>query len=116
MCVIIFAFLYYSDSVLHAEDEHLSLDITDTILGNLTDLITNAFPSVPTYASFGNHDYFPTNQFPSGGNELYNRTLDRWKHWINSSDQHDNFLKGVLKNITAATSYKTYLGQFFFFY
>lgn len=46
------------------------------------------------YATYGNHDYYPHDQFPPHNNELYNRTLEQWKSWINDVQQEDNFRKG----------------------
>ena len=65
------------------------------MLGNITNLLKDVFPDVPVYATFGNHDYFPHNQFPATGNLLYNRTFDKWRSWI-GDESSDTFLKGFL--------------------
>jgi hypothetical protein len=55
---------------------------------NIIPVCTHTWP-----ATLGNHDYFPHNQFPDHGNELYNRSFERWKSWIDESNS-DTFLKG----------------------
>ncbi|XP_033758813.1 acid sphingomyelinase-like phosphodiesterase 3b [Pecten maximus] len=87
--------LWTGDSVLHTRDEHLSLDINDGILTNITTLLKQAFGSTRIYATFGNHDYFPDAQFPPNNNELYNRTLENWLTWISDEREKENFLKGA---------------------
>lgn len=82
---------------MHVGNDKVDLDVHDQILGNLTDLLRSFFPSVPVYATYGNHDYYPHNQFPPHNNELYNRTLEQWKGWINDTRQEDNFRKGKQK-------------------
>ncbi|XP_069115080.1 acid sphingomyelinase-like phosphodiesterase 3b [Argopecten irradians] len=86
--------LWTGDNVLHTADEHLSLDINDGILSNITTLLVQEFDSTPIYATFGNHDYFPDAQFPPNNNELYNRTLDNWVTWITDEEEKKNFLRG----------------------
>lgn len=86
--------LWTGDNVLHVGDDKVNIDIHDQILGNLTQLLRTHFPTVPVYATYGNHDYYPHDQFPPHNNELYNRTLEQWKSWINDVQQEDNFRKG----------------------
>ncbi|KAK3590104.1 hypothetical protein CHS0354_041150 [Potamilus streckersoni] len=82
------------DTVLHGKDQDLSLDINSDILKNITFLLKRAFPLKPVFAAYGNHDYWPTDQFPAENNELYNRTLIWWRSWINDAKEEINFLKG----------------------
>lgn len=86
--------IFYSDSVLHTGDEHLSLDNNVGILQNLTAHLQQTFPTMDVYATYGNHDYYPNGQYPPHNNEIYNRTLEHWKTWINDSTQEATFLKG----------------------
>ncbi|XP_061175715.1 acid sphingomyelinase-like phosphodiesterase 3b [Saccostrea echinata] len=95
--------LWTGDNVLHVGNDKVNLDIHDQILGNLTDLLQNSFPTVPVYATYGNHDYYPHNQFPPHNNELYNRTLAQWKSWINDVQQEDNFRKGAYYTVKASS-------------
>lgn len=87
--------LWTGDTVFHGKDEDLSYMINANILENTTDILRDVLPHVPVYATFGNHDYFPNNQFPPNNNLLYNDTLKRWRQWINDPSQDENFRKGA---------------------
>ncbi|XP_011438303.3 acid sphingomyelinase-like phosphodiesterase 3b [Magallana gigas] len=87
--------LWTGDSVLHTPDENLSINENIDILTNLTGQLQETFPTMDVYATYGNHDYFPSNQYPPHNNEIYNRTLEHWRTWINDSTQETNFLKGA---------------------
>ncbi|KAH3787782.1 acid sphingomyelinase-like phosphodiesterase 3b [Dreissena polymorpha] len=87
--------LWTGDTVLHASDSDLNYDVNAAIHKNTTDLIKSVLPGVHVYASFGNHDYWPNNQFPPANNRLYNDTLERWGPWINDSSQDNYFRKGA---------------------
>ncbi|KAK7486174.1 hypothetical protein BaRGS_00022497, partial [Batillaria attramentaria] len=86
--------LWTGDTVAHIKDEHLSVSINMDVLQNITTALTNAFPSKLVYATFGNHDYYPNNQFPASNNVIYNITADMWKDWIGDEQQMNNFRKG----------------------
>lgn len=86
--------VFHRDTVLHAKDEDLNYTINAGILDDTTAVLKAALPGVPVYATFGNHDYWPNNQFPPTNNALYNDTLKRWKEWIADSSQSENFRKG----------------------
>ncbi|KAL5022237.1 hypothetical protein ScPMuIL_001392 [Solemya velum] len=87
--------LWTGDSVPHSKDADLNLTKRNDILTKITSLLSDAFPDIPIYPTFGNNDYWPTHQFPSHGNALYNLTLENWKQWINDTVQANNFLKGA---------------------
>ena len=91
---MVICFSHTRDTVLHGKDKDLSYSINAGILDNVTDAIKTALPNVPVYATFGNHDYFPSDQFPPNNNQLYNDTLNRWRSWLDDPTQHDNFRKG----------------------
>lgn len=86
----------HRDTVAHIEDEHLNVSLNMEIMQNLTDALAGGFPNKTIYATFGNHDYHPTNQFPATGSEIYNRTAEMWKQWIQEEEQMNNFRKGRL--------------------
>ena len=86
----------FRDTVLHGKDADLSYQTNSDILDNVTQAMSKAFPGKPVYATFGNHDYYPTDQFPPHNNELYNDTLFRWSNWIMEPTQNSNFRKGNL--------------------
>ncbi|PVD29741.1 hypothetical protein C0Q70_08997 [Pomacea canaliculata] len=86
--------IWTGDTVAHIEDEHLNVSLNMEIMQNLTDALDSGFPNKTIYATFGNHDYHPTNQFPATGSEIYNRTAEMWKKWIQEEEQMNNFRKG----------------------
>ena len=90
------SFPFLSDTVLHAPDEELSNAVNNEIIENATNALKSAFPSTPIYATFGNHDYHPSDQYPAHNNQLYNVTLLKWMTWISDSTQDEPFLKGMV--------------------
>lgn len=104
-CILNAMGFVHSDSVLHTPDENLSIDENIDILTNLTGQLQETFPTMDVYATYGNHDYFPSNQYPPHNNEIYNRTLEHWRTWINDSTQETNFLKGVGSVLFRSTNY-----------
>ncbi|XP_071168876.1 acid sphingomyelinase-like phosphodiesterase 3b [Mytilus galloprovincialis] len=94
--------LWTGDNTLHTSDDNVNFEIHDAILGNITNLLKDVFTTVPVYATFGNHDYFPHNQFPETGNLLYNRSFDRWKSWI-GEESMNTFLRGGYYTLKTAT-------------
>lgn len=81
------------DNIPHIKDEHLSYDLNAMVLQNLTDILSTL--NIPIYPTLGNHDYWPTDQFPADNNKLYNATWDRWKEWIGDTLQEVGFKKGL---------------------
>lgn len=81
------------DTIPHASDEELSDEFNLEILTNISRLLKNSFPTKKIYATFGNHDYHPADQFPSNTDQLYSDTLKLWRDWIDA-DQDGVFLKG----------------------
>ncbi|KAL8577172.1 hypothetical protein ACOMHN_063431 [Nucella lapillus] len=86
--------IWTGDTVAHIKDDDLSLDNNMDILKNLTTALRDAFPDKTVYASYGNHDYYPSNQFPHLNNLIYNLTALMWQLWIEEPAQMDNFRKG----------------------
>ncbi|KAL4233327.1 Acid sphingomyelinase-like phosphodiesterase 3a [Mactra antiquata] len=86
--------LWTGDTILHGKDADLSYEMNAVMLQNTTDVLRNVLPNVPVYATYGNHDYWPNNQFPPHNNLLYNDTWIRWEDWVNDPSQEDNFRKG----------------------
>lgn len=86
----------FRDTVPHVSNAYLSLSKNKELVRNITHLMKDAFPHVPTYATFGNHDYYPSDQVQSHGNSIYNATYELWKIWINDTTQEKYFLKGII--------------------
>ncbi|KAL4234305.1 Acid sphingomyelinase-like phosphodiesterase 3b [Mactra antiquata] len=100
--------LWTGDSVPHMSPASLSKDRNKELVRNITNLMKDNFTEqVPVYATFGNHDYYPRDQYPPHGDPLYNATYDIWKSWIsNSADnitdaQSKTFLKGGYYTVLA---------------
>ena len=85
---------YFRDSIPHVTPDHLSTEKNKELVRNITNLMKHHFPTVPIYATFGNHDYYPRDQFPPHNNEIYNATYEIWKSWIGNLSQEQYFLKG----------------------
>lgn len=86
--------LWTGDSVPHVTPDHLSTDKNKELVRNITKLMKDQFPSVPIYATFGNHDYYTRDQYPPHNNEIYNATYLLWSSWIGDVSQDQYFLKG----------------------
>ncbi|WAQ98424.1 ASM3B-like protein [Mya arenaria] len=69
-------------------------DLNYELVENITSLMQQEFPNTKVYATFGNHDHYPTNLFPPNNDDIYNATYLIWKAWINDDSQMDNFHKG----------------------
>ena len=91
----VFVMLYrFRDTVPHVPANQLNTDLNKKLVHNITKLMKEQFPSVPIYATFGNHDYYPRDQFPPHNNDIYNSTYLIWKSWIDDVLQEQYFLKG----------------------
>lgn len=86
--------LWTGDTVPHVASSNLSTDINTELVRNVTQLLKSEFPNKKIYATFGNHDYYPSGLFPPHGNEIYNASYLIWKEWINETTQEEAFLKG----------------------
>lgn len=91
--------LWTGDTVAHISDKNLSIVINLDIMKNITDVLMAAFNGTPIFSAFGNHDYYPANQFPANvsaglASALYNQTAEMWRKWIEEEDQILNFKKG----------------------
>ncbi|XP_053402457.1 acid sphingomyelinase-like phosphodiesterase 3b isoform X2 [Mercenaria mercenaria] len=95
--------LWTGDTVPHVDSGHLSTDLNKELVRNITELMKSTFPTMPIYATFGNHDYHPKHVFPPYNNEIYNATYLIWKSWINDTSQDANFLKGGYYTVLTAS-------------
>lgn len=98
-------FTLFRDTVAHIKDAYMNVSLNMEILQNLTTALDNSFPDKIVYATFGNHDYYPTDQFPHFNDVIYNITANMWKKWIGDETQMDNFRKG--NSQTALTWFTT---------
>lgn len=86
--------LWTGDTVAHISNDQLTESINMDLIQNLTNAIRQRFPYTPVYPAFGNHDYYPTSQFPAISNYIYNHTAHLWRDWIIEEEQLKNFRKG----------------------
>ncbi|XP_067657019.1 acid sphingomyelinase-like phosphodiesterase 3b [Haliotis asinina] len=87
--------IWTGDTVAHIKDQYLNESFNLEIMGVVTDALKVAFPGVKVYATMGNHDWYPSDQFPVMSHLLYNATADLWEDWIGDTEQMANFRKGA---------------------
>ncbi|ESO98258.1 hypothetical protein LOTGIDRAFT_213890 [Lottia gigantea] len=83
--------LWTGDNIAHIKDENLTLEMNIDSINNITNELKRNFPGIKVYATLGNHDYLPNNQFPPTTNEIYNQIGDMWKDWIGETAQVNQF-------------------------
>ncbi|XP_037532773.1 acid sphingomyelinase-like phosphodiesterase 3b [Nematolebias whitei] len=85
--------VWTGDDTPHVPNEDLGEEAVINIISNLTNIITEVFPSTKVYSALGNHDYHPKNQFPPAPNSIYNRTAEMWHDWLDPESK-ETFKKG----------------------
>ncbi|XP_075720386.1 cyclic GMP-AMP phosphodiesterase SMPDL3A isoform X2 [Rhinoderma darwinii] len=63
------------------------------VIGNMTSTIRNLLPDMLVFPALGNHDYWPQDQFPVSGSEVYTEVAEFWKPWL-SEEALCTFRKG----------------------
>ncbi|XP_071089682.1 acid sphingomyelinase-like phosphodiesterase 3b [Haliotis cracherodii] len=91
--------MWTGDTVAHIKDKYLNESFNLEIMKVVTDALKAAFPEVKVYATMGNHDWYPSDQFPVTSHSLYNATADLWEDWIGDAEQMANFRKGAFYTI-----------------
>ncbi|XP_053431782.1 acid sphingomyelinase-like phosphodiesterase 3b isoform X2 [Nycticebus coucang] len=86
--------LWTGDDTPHVPDEKLGEAAVLEIVGLLTNLVREVFPSTKVYAALGNHDFHPKNQFPARKNSIYNQVAELWKPWL-SNESFTLFKQGA---------------------
>ncbi|XP_067657506.1 acid sphingomyelinase-like phosphodiesterase 3b [Haliotis asinina] len=87
--------LWTGDNVAHIADQYTNETYVVHILRSITDALKTTFPGVKVYATMGNHDWYPSDQFPVISHFLYNATAELWEDWIGDAEQMANFRKGA---------------------
>ncbi|XP_077577109.1 acid sphingomyelinase-like phosphodiesterase 3b [Stigmatopora nigra] len=85
--------VWTGDDTPHVENAKLSEEKVLQMIGNITDLIQDIFPSTKVYSALGNHDYHPKNQLPGHENQIYNKTAKMWEKWLEPNSV-ETFNKG----------------------
>uniref|UniRef100_A0A8C5PX50 Acid sphingomyelinase-like phosphodiesterase n=1 Tax=Leptobrachium leishanense TaxID=445787 RepID=A0A8C5PX50_9ANUR len=75
--------IWTGDSMPHLPVNDLSTKMVIDMIGNMTTTIRTLLPDLLVYPAFGNHDYWPQDQFPVAGSEVYTAAAEFWKPWLN---------------------------------
>ncbi|XP_053314993.1 acid sphingomyelinase-like phosphodiesterase 3a [Spea bombifrons] len=75
--------IWTGDSPPHVPVNELSTKIVIDVIGNMTTTIRSLLPDLPVFPALGNHDYWPQDQFPVDGSEVYTAVAEFWKPWLN---------------------------------
>ncbi|XP_017271108.1 acid sphingomyelinase-like phosphodiesterase 3b [Kryptolebias marmoratus] len=85
--------IWTGDDTPHVPNEDLGEEAVVSIISNLTNIITEVFPSTKVYSALGNHDYHPKSQLPPAPNSIYNRIAEMWHDWLDPKSK-ETFKKG----------------------
>ncbi|XP_063773328.1 acid sphingomyelinase-like phosphodiesterase 3a isoform X2 [Pseudophryne corroboree] len=85
--------IWTGDSPPHVPVNELSTKMVIEVIRNMTSTIRNLLPDMLVFPALGNHDYWPQDQFPVSGSEIYTSVAEIWKPWL-SEDALCTFRKG----------------------
>ncbi|XP_053566751.1 acid sphingomyelinase-like phosphodiesterase 3a [Bombina bombina] len=74
--------IWTGDSPPHVPVNELSTKLVIDVIGNMTTTIRSLLPDLLVFPALGNHDYWPQDQFPVSGSEIYSAVADLWKPWL----------------------------------
>ncbi|XP_044145349.1 acid sphingomyelinase-like phosphodiesterase 3a [Bufo gargarizans] len=74
--------IWTGDSPPHVPVKELSTKLVIDIIGNMTSTIHSLLPDMLVFPALGNHDYWPQDQFPVSGSEVYTAVAAFWKPWL----------------------------------
>ncbi|XP_075453286.1 cyclic GMP-AMP phosphodiesterase SMPDL3A isoform X2 [Ascaphus truei] len=74
--------IWTGDSPPHVPVNELSTKMVIDVIGNMTSTIRNLLPDLLVFPALGNHDYWPQDQFPVAGSEIYTAVAEFWKPWL----------------------------------
>lgn len=74
--------LWTGDDTAHVADSYFNTNKVVDIVGALTSILNQSFPTTPFFPILGNHDYYPKNQFPLGKSDLQTQVADLWRSWL----------------------------------
>ena len=81
----------FNKSRLSWLDNAMIIEITK----NITNAIKVTLPNLQVIPVVGNHDYFPKNQLPGEGSEVYDAFLEMWSDWIPDPEARLTFKRGI---------------------
>ncbi|XP_069830995.1 cyclic GMP-AMP phosphodiesterase SMPDL3A [Dendropsophus ebraccatus] len=74
--------IWTGDSPPHVPANELSTKMVIDIIGNMTSTIRSLLPDMLVFPALGNHDYWPQDQLPVSGSEVYSGVAEFWKPWL----------------------------------
>lgn len=100
--------IWTGDSPPHVPVNELSTKIVIEVIQNMTTTIRKLLPNMLVFPALGNHDYWPQDQLPVSGSEVYTAVAEFWKPWL-CEEALTTFRKGgyysqVYKANTSGTS------------
>ncbi|KAG8444288.1 hypothetical protein GDO86_009463, partial [Hymenochirus boettgeri] len=85
--------IWTGDSPPHIPVNELSTKIVIDVIGNMTSTIHSLLPDLLVFPALGNHDYWPQDQHPVSGSEVYTAVAEFWKLWL-TEEALNTFRKG----------------------
>uniref|UniRef100_UPI0037E7C18B acid sphingomyelinase-like phosphodiesterase 3b n=1 Tax=Semicossyphus pulcher TaxID=241346 RepID=UPI0037E7C18B len=85
--------VWTGDDTPHIPNGDLGEEAVLNIIGNLTQILNQVFPTTKVYSALGNHDYHPKSQLPAASNSIYNQTAEMWHNWLDPESK-TTFQKG----------------------
>lgn len=85
--------IWTGDSPPHVPVNELSTKMVIDVIGNMTSTIRSLLPDMIVFPALGNHDYWPQDQMPVSGSEVYTAVAEFWKPWL-SEEALSTFRKG----------------------
>ncbi|XP_071997767.1 cyclic GMP-AMP phosphodiesterase SMPDL3A isoform X2 [Engystomops pustulosus] len=76
------------------------------VIGNMTSTIRSLLPDMLVFPALGNHDYWPQDQLPVSGSEIYTAVAEFWKPWL-CEEALKTFRKGGYYSQVYKSSSKT---------
>ncbi|KAM3931611.1 cyclic GMP-AMP phosphodiesterase SMPDL3A [Leptodactylus fuscus] len=74
--------IWTGDSPPHVPVNELSTKLVIEVIGNMTSTIRSLLPDMLVFPALGNHDYWPQDQLPVSGSEIYTAVAEFWKPWL----------------------------------
>ncbi|KAM4693629.1 cyclic GMP-AMP phosphodiesterase SMPDL3A [Discoglossus pictus] len=74
--------IWTGDSPPHVPVNELSTKMVIDVIGNMTTTIRSLLPDLLVFPALGNHDYWPQDQQPVSGSEVYTAVAEFWKPWL----------------------------------
>ncbi|KAM5163088.1 cyclic GMP-AMP phosphodiesterase SMPDL3A [Mantella aurantiaca] len=85
--------IWTGDSPPHVPANELSTKMVIEVIKNMTTTIRTLLPDMLVFPALGNHDYWPQDQLPVSGSEVYTAVAEFWKPWL-SDEALITFRKG----------------------